>query len=302
MPETTVLIPAYNCGKYVKETLDSVLKQKYRDYEILIIDDGSTDDTVQVIEDYKSKKIRYLKNTENAGIVETLNKGLKMANGEFIARMDADDVMLGNRLENQVSFLKQNAAYGMVGGWYNIMNENGYLLNTSRTHQDPDFLRLGLIFRNQFAHPAITMRTSVAEKLKYDPEFQYCEDHDLWIRFSEVCKVTNLPEIYLSYRWYSGNSCNRKQKELKTAVLSLLSRELDKLNIPHSPEELMLHGAVSFGLGPKLFIATEKRKELLAWYDKVFSSSVLNERYEHNWILSFRGEIQRRYCGIEDYV
>ncbi|TDE18686.1 glycosyltransferase family 2 protein [Dyadobacter psychrotolerans] len=299
MPETTVLIPAYNCGKYIKETLDSVLKQKYKDYEILIIDDGSTDNTSQVIDTFKNKKIKYLRNSENAGIVETLNHGLKIANSEFIARMDADDVMLGNRLEEQISFLQKNADFGMVGGWYRIMDENGRFLSTSKTHQDSDFLKLGLIFRNQFAHPAVTMRTAIVRELAYDPEFQYCEDHDLWIRFSEVCKVTNLPEQYLSYRWYSGNSCNRKQKELKTAVLRLLSRELDKLKVSHSAQELMLHGAVSFGAGPKLFIAKEKQKELKEWYDKVFSSSVLNERYDKSWLIDFRSKVQQLYCGIQ---
>ena len=298
MPETTVLIPAYNCGKYLKETLDSVLKQKYKDYEILIVDDGSTDNIDEVIGAYKDKRIMYLKNPKNMGIVSTLNKGLKIANGEFIARMDADDLMLGNRLEEQVTFLKENLDYGMVGGWYKITDESGRFLNTSRTQQDSDFLRLGLIFRNQFAHPAVTMRTSIVRELKYDPEFQYCEDHDLWIRFSEICKVTNLPELYLSYRWYPGNSCNRKQRELKTAVLVLLSRELDKIDISHSADELMLHGAVSFGLGLKLFNNAEKRQQIQSWYDKVFSSHILQKRYERAWLDAFRIEIEGLYLHL----
>lgn len=298
MPETTVLIPAYNCGKYLKETLDSVLKQKYKDYEILIIDDGSTDNIDEVVGAYKDKRIVYLKNPENVGIVHTLNKGLKLANGEFIARMDADDIMLGNRLTDQVTFLKNNIDYGMAGGWYRITDESGRFLNTSRTQQDNDFLRLGLIFRNQFAHPAVTMRTSIVRELRYDPEFQYCEDHDLWIRFSDRCKVTNLPELYLSYRWYPGNSCNRKQRELKTAVLSLLSRELDKIEVPHSADELMMHGAVSFGLGPNLFNNAEKRQHIRRWYDKVFSSHILQKRYKKAWLDAFRVEIERLYLHL----
>ena len=297
MPETTVLIPAYNCGKYLKETLDSVLKQTYQDYEILIIDDGSTDDIDEVVGAYKDKRILYLKNPENLGIVHTLNNGLEIATGEFIARMDADDLMLGNRLEEQVTFLKRNLDYGMVGGWYKITDESGHLLNTSRTPQEHEFLRLGLTFRNQFAHPAVTMRTSIVRELKYNPELQYCEDHDLWIRFSEKTKVTNLPGMYLSYRWYPGNSCNRKQKELKTAVLSLLSRELDKIEISHSPEELMLHGAVCFGLGRKLVINLEKRKQIKQWYDRVFSSHILLKRYEKSWLGGFRAEIETSYFG-----
>ena len=184
MVETTVLIPSYNGGKYLEKALLSVMSQAYSNYEILVVDDGSTDNTAEIIKKINVKNnIRYYRNEQNMGIVASLNYGLDLARGNYIARMDADDIMLGDRLKAQVDFLEKNPDYGMAGCWYHTIDENGNRINARQTLTDHDVLRLSLIFRNQFAHSSVTMRTEIAKKLRYDPEFQYCEDHDLWIRF-----------------------------------------------------------------------------------------------------------------------
>ena len=298
MPQTTVLIPTYNCSKYIVPAVKSVLAQKYTDYELLILDDGSTDNTEEIISKISDSRVVYLKNSSNKGIVYTLNKGIDLAKGEYIARMDADDIVLGNRLQVQTDFLSKNPDYGIVGGWYQVTNENGKIIDTVEGVTNCSSAQLGLLFRNQFAHSVVTMRTDLAKQLKYDPEFQYCEDYDLWVRFAEVSKVTNLPAYYLSYRWYSENSCNRKQKELKQAMLNLLSRELDKIEVEHTAEELVLHAAVCFGMAPKLFKNEEKRNRLNQWYDKVFSSPILNQRYDKMLLQNLRKDILKKYCGI----
>ncbi|WP_159468196.1 glycosyltransferase [Dyadobacter sp. 3J3] len=291
MPETTVLIPSYNGAKYIQSALLSVLSQKYSDYEVLIIDDGSTDNTEELIKKLSDKRIRYYKNESNMGIVASLNRGLDLAEGKYIARMDADDLMLADRLQTQIDFLEKNKNYGMVGCWYHTIDEKGKIIHTRKTLTDSDTLRMSLIFRNQFAHSSVTMRTEIARKLRYDPEFQYCEDHDLWIRFSEISKVTNLPLLGLSYRWYSDNSCNRHQKDLKVRVLSLLSRELDKLEISHSVEELKLHAAICFGLAGPFLSETSKKQELDQWIRKILNSTVLNKRYDRKWLNDFHQKI-----------
>jgi glycosyltransferase involved in cell wall biosynthesis len=215
MPETTVLIPVFNCAKYIVAAIESVLAQKYTDYELLLIDDGSTDNTAEIISKMKDSRIVFLKNSKNRGIVYTLNKGLALAKAKYIARMDGDDIILGNRLETQIDFLNSNPDFGIVGGWYQVINEEGKIINTVQGITDSHNAQLSLLFRNQFTHSAITMRTDLAKQLKYDPELQFCEDYDLWARFAEVSKVANLPAYYLSYRWYSENSCNRHHKDLK---------------------------------------------------------------------------------------
>lgn len=302
MPETTVLIPVYNCAKYIVAAIESVLNQKYTDYELLLIDDGSTDNTAEIITTIKDSRIVFLKNSKNRGIVYTLNKGLALAKGKYIARMDGDDIMLGNRLETQIDFLNKNPDFGIVGGWYQVINAEGKVIDTVEGVTDCRNAQLNLLFRNQFTHSAVTMRTNLAKQLKYDPDFQYCEDYDLWVRFAEVSKVANLPDYFVQYRWYSENSCGRKQKELKQAMFNLLSRELDKIGVKHSAEELMLHLAICFNMAPRLFKNEEKQKALLQWIDKVFSSAVLNQRYGKEWLLDFKKNILKSYCGIGSHI
>lgn len=299
MPQVTILIPTYNCDKFLLECLGSVLRQNYTDFEILIIDDGSTDGTETLIRSLGHPKIRYYKNRRNLGIVASLNKGLRLAKGEYISRMDADDLMIGNRLEEQIKFLEHNKEYGLVGGSYQIMDGNGTYHETVHARTDPDFLSLALIFRNQFHHAAITMRTEIARKLKYSSKFNYCEDHELWIRFAEISKVANLPGIHLSYRWHEDNSCNKNQSILKKSILTLLSRELDKLGVEHTTDELMIHGSVCFGLGGFMFKDDKRLEELKAWYRKLFASRVLADRYKKEWLESFQIEILKSYCGIQ---
>lgn len=298
MPKLTILIPTYNCARFLKECIDSICVQNFNDYELLIIDDGSTDHTDVVVKGIEDERIVYIKNDRNLGVVATLNKGLEIAKGEFIARMDADDVIVGNRLETQIDFLENNPQYGMVGSWYKIMNENGNVISEVKSNVDESFLSLALKFANHFAHPAVMMRTDIAKRLRYDKKFKHCEDHELWLRFSEVSKITNLPFFFLNVRLHSKSTCRLNQKELKISVIELLSRELDKLRIDHDIEELMLHSAVCFGLAPKLIKDKTKELALLAWYEKIFSSSILNKRYSKEWLLNFKNYMLFAYSGV----
>ncbi|QIL38191.1 glycosyltransferase [Pedobacter sp. HDW13] len=297
-PETTILIPSYNCGKYLYECLGSIFRQNYNDYEILIIDDGSTDNTEFIVSSFNSPKIRYYKNKRNQGIVSSLNKGIDLSNGIYIARMDADDIMLGDRLQRQIEFLRFNQDYGMVGGHYQIMDNGGTYLESIQTSDNPEFVKMALLFRNQFHHSAVTMRTALAKKLKYNEDYIYCEDHELWIRFAEISKVANIQENFLSYRWHIDNSCNKNQDRLKITVLGLLSRELDKLGVEHSADELKLHGAMCFGMGKHIFRNEETIEELHQWHDKLFQSATLRDKYSEEWLTIFRAEILKLYCGL----
>ncbi|MET4083357.1 glycosyltransferase involved in cell wall biosynthesis [Pedobacter sp. UYP30] len=291
MPQTTVLLPTYNCAKYILETVKSVLNQFYSNYELLIIDDGSTDNTEEILKAIGDERIVYLKNPTNFGIVKTLNIGIKLAKGKYIARMDADDVMLGNRLQEQIDFLESNPDYGMVGSWYQIMDVDGKIRNTLKTTSNHEDIKLGLLFGNQFAHPTVTMRTDLVRKLKYKQEFLYTEDYDLWCRIAEVSKVANLPRIHLSYRWYANNSCNRNQKKLKANVVKLLSRELDKYEIEHCTEELMLHAAICFSYGKRFFNNDKRLSELNKWLDRVFAAPKVKALHNHFGLIKCRHQI-----------
>ncbi|RQO73762.1 hypothetical protein DBR40_13210 [Pedobacter sp. KBW01] len=294
MPETTILIPTYNCAKFINQAVKSVLLQDYRDYEVLILDDGSTDNTEEVVSRIHDARITYIRSESNKGIVSALNEGIIRSNGNYIARMDADDILLGDRLSSQIDFLNANNDHGLVGGWYQTTDIHGRILDRIETPCDPWETKMGLLFQNKFAHSAVTMRAEYAFDLRYDQEYQYAEDYDLWCRIASISKVSNLPSYFLSYRWYQGNSCSLNQKILKMNTLKVLSRELDKYGIVHSSAELVIHGALCFRLGKQYFNTKELVGELENWFEKILGSHLLSNSERS----ALKGYIVRNYNDL----
>lgn len=298
-PTVSIILPCYNADKYLQECLDSIFAQTFTDFELILIDDGSVDDTKSIIKSNIDPRLIYISNRKNSGIVSSLNKGIKLAKGRYIARMDSDDVIAKMRLQMQVDFLEKNSDYGMVGCWHNVINADGMLINRMQYPVDSDELRLLLLFRNQFAHPSIVLRTTIVKELLYDDDFKYCEDYELWTRMAEHAKVANLPDYLLSYRIHDENSSSLNHKIVQQNVIALLSRELDKIGVVHSVEELMLHATICFGAAPMLLKNNEKREALRKWFDKVFASPILNQRYDKIQLHNFRKFISKSYCRMD---
>lgn len=298
MPLITILMPSYNGGPYLKSCIDSVLNQSYTHFEFLIIDDGSTDNTFEIIKGYTDKRIRILLNKENKGITHSLNKGLKLANGKYIARIDADDIMLPNRLALQVEFLEQNPSYGMVGAWHEVIDAYGRVITRVQPNAVNEQLKLQLLFNNPFAHAAVTMRTELVRQFKYDKKFAYCEDFDLWTKIASVAKTTNLPHYLLQYRVHSKNSSGNNSKVMRRNVMLLLSRELDKIHIFHSVDELAIHMAISFGYGKVYFNSEEKIEKLKGWLNKLFSADELKKQCGPRNLTKFKKHVLTNYCYI----
>ena len=196
----SIVLPVYNGEKYLAESLDSVLAQTYQNWELVIINDGSTDGTENLILKYQDKRIKYLPNDGNKGIIFSLNRGLQESNGIYIARLDADDIALPHRLEKQVRFLSENLDYDMCGSYFQTIDSNGRLLKNVTFPANNRDAQSYLLLHNCFCHSAIMMRTSIAKELKYDEDYQVCEDYDLWYRISRKGKILNLPEFKKLYR------------------------------------------------------------------------------------------------------
>jgi glycosyltransferase involved in cell wall biosynthesis len=294
----SVIIPCYNAEKYIAESIKSVLTQNYTHFELVVIDDGSTDHSSKLITAFKDKRIIYSRNHQNKGFTYTLNKAIKLAKGKYIARLDADDVMLPNRLALQVDFLEKNSDYGMVGGYHYEIDTYGMPIQKIEPYQNNEELKLNLLFSNPFAHPVITMRSDVVKALNYNGNFKYCEDYDLWFRIAEKYKLKNLPCPLLNYRVLIHNSSANNSKLMKQNVLNLLSRELDKMGISHSMEELMIHAAISFKYKSKYFNTDEKIKSLHHWLDRIFTSQKLINNYSQHQLKKFKKHILTDYCGF----
>lgn len=199
----TVLMPVYNAEKYLRGAIESILDQTFADFEFLIIDDGSTDKSLNIINSYNDPRIKLIRNTKNLGIIKTLNRGLSLAKGVYIARMDADDISTQDRLEKQVNFMDDHLEIGVCGSWVKIFTHFKFLGYVIKLPTNPEDIKLDLRRRNVIQHPSVILRKSLFDEfgLRYLNNFRHAEDYDLWVRASKLFPLANLPEVLLYYRY-----------------------------------------------------------------------------------------------------
>jgi len=275
MPKVTVLMTVYNMEKYLRTAIFSILNQSFSDFELIIIDDGSRDGTEQIIKSFHDSRIRYFKNRKNLGISKSANKGINLARGEYVARMDGDDISRFDRLEKQVTFLDNHKDHGLLGSWYYVVDENGSLLSATRKHADDKSIRLSMIFENQFLQSSIMMRTTILKELMYDHEFEVCEDYDLWCRFLTRTKVANLTDELVTYRWHGTNTSMTKQKMIVKSFVSIFARTFDELQISYDVRELFIHSSLTLGYFGRIYDDSNKIQEIERWLDKMENSRPL---------------------------
>lgn len=186
--------------------MESILNQSFKKFELLIICEPCTDDSIDIIKSYKDSRIIYIQNEKRLGFANSLNKGIELARGKYIARMDADDVSLPERLARQVDFLETHPEIGVLGTGFQIMDSYG---NTSHAVQFPTqdrVLRWCLCFFSPIVHPSVMMRREILELVGgYNPDMMYAEDYDLWRRLSCVTRLSNLQDMLLHLRKHDAN-------------------------------------------------------------------------------------------------
>lgn len=219
-------MPAYNAAKYLREAIDSILAQTFTDFEFIIINDGSTDDTRRIIMSYDDPRIIYLENEQNSGICVTLNRGLDIARGRYIARMDADDISLPERFAIQLEFLKKHPKIGIVGTDLEVFGEGiiSYIFNQV---YDSNGCAAGLLFNSCFAHPTVMWRKEISKEhnLKYEDDYRGLEDYRLWWRFASVTRLANIPKPLLRYRKHKAQETqNVSERQLKKSVEFITER------------------------------------------------------------------------------
>ena len=224
MAFVSILMPVYNCGKYLRKAIESILCQTFTDFEFIIVDDGSEDDTVAIVESYTDTRIHFLRNPGNLGIVETLNTGLSRAHGTYICRMDADDIAVPRRIETQVKFLEAHPGVGMAGSQVQIIDAAGLEGEIEEYPQTNARIRRALFVHNPFAHSSVMIRRSVLDAVgTYDKRFKHNEDYDLWLRVAARYEVANLPEVLLKRRVHSESITGAKETALSGYRVKTLS-------------------------------------------------------------------------------
>ncbi|TAH19339.1 MAG: glycosyltransferase family 2 protein [Cytophagales bacterium] len=242
--KVSVIMPVYNAEKYITTAVESILNQTFQDFELILIDDCSTDASVQIIKAIQSSKIQLLHTPQNSGAAASRNLGIAAANGEYIAFLDADDWAYPQRLQKQVDFLDKNPAIGVVGTWTEIIDENGKLIDEFVWEIEQSHIAPRLFFHNCFATSSV-MLTKALALLQFDEEYPPAEDYELWMRLSTQTQFGIIREKLVKYLSHSQGISKLKQKKMKENTLRILLNGLDKFGIKPTEKEIALHAQIA---------------------------------------------------------
>jgi glycosyltransferase involved in cell wall biosynthesis len=237
----SVLMPVYNASAYVKEAIESILDQSYQNFEFIIINDGSSDDSEQIILSFKDPRIVYVKNEMNLGLIATLNKGIDLCSGKYILRMDADDISLPERIRKQVEFMNKNPEVGVCGSDYIQFGKGREIQHHS--HHTHDLIFGWTLFNSSVVHPSLIIRSSVikAEKPYFDTGYKHAEDYELWSRLIFKCKFADVPETLLKYRLHSSQVSRTFRTEQIDNGNKVRRKLLETIGIHFTEEEFRVH-------------------------------------------------------------
>jgi glycosyltransferase involved in cell wall biosynthesis len=237
----SVVMPVYNNEKFVAEAIDSILNQTIDSFEFIIINDHSTDHTPEILASFHDPRILIYENTSNLGLTKSLNTGLALSKGKYIARMDSDDVSHPDRFAHQVHFLEDNPNIGVLGTDYEMITPDGTHTGRIIGHRSNwELVHWLLNFDNQISHPTVFLRTILVKQIKgYNEEFQFAQDYDLWSRLSKITYLANLPETLLYHRSGHVNQISamypQSQKEnglkIRQRIISQLTGRIYPLEI-----------------------------------------------------------------------
>lgn len=247
IPKVTVTMPVYNGETYLKEAIDSILNQTFSDFELLIIDDASTDSSAAIISSYTDKRISFVKNEKNLGVVKTTNRCLDLARGKYVARMDQDDISLSKRLQKQVEFMENHQNIGVCGTWMkaigHVRHLSGKILKYS---SDPNILKCRLLFYCPIAHPSVMINMELLNKygLRFNNDFNYAEDYDFWVRTSDFINISNINEVLVLHRIHEKQMSNVFSLKQQNLANSIREAQLKKIIEEPCKSDVVLHNLI----------------------------------------------------------
>jgi len=280
MTKVSVLMPVYNAGDYLSEAIDSIINQVFTDWELIIVNDGSTDNSKDIILSYNDKRIRYFDNGENKGIIYTRKFMIGKATGEYIAFLDSDDIAMETRFEKQVAFLDANPEYILCGTWGIMVDDKGdkiKKLNLTDRYQE---IRCALLFGNTFIQSSIMIRKEAFDHETYDPQFPVVEDYELWCRLMFMGhRMKNIPEYLIKYRWHKSNISSAKSEMMDAYAKKVYRKELVNIGLYASESEISIHNAIrdcnTLDIEDKVFF-----RKLKKWLRKMTGANQLCRTYD----------------------
>lgn len=303
MTKVTVLMPVYNGEAFLREAIESILQQTFRDFEFLIIDDGSGDGSAALIRSYADDRIRLVQHPQNRGLVATLNEGLREAKGELVARMDCDDVSLPDRLARQVAYMDAHPAVGVCGTHFRLV-PSGQVIRHPAGHEA---IKAGMLLYNRIGHPTAMLRKNVLAQcdLYYSASYPHAEDYELWTRCVARTAFANLEEVLLLYRLHDKQVSRQYTDVQRDTTGRILKGYLRHIGIAPNPDELRVHHALahqSFAMNRRFVRAAAR------WIDRIragnrqhgfFEESALEALFDpfESFRRQYRGRSFRQRAG-----
>lgn len=299
MPKVSVLMSVYNAEKYLKTAIESILNQSYKNFNFIIVDDGSTDSSKDIINSYNDYRIKVIINEKNRGLVYSLNKGLDECDGKYVVRMDSDDYSLPNRLETQVKFMEAHEEVGVCGSWYSVLNKDFskkmYTVELPTTSEE---ISSALFFGCSLCHPSTIFRLSYFNdfNLRYREIDKHAEDYGLWVRCDRLFKLSNIPEVLIYYRSTPTGICHKYPVEQKESTCRILQENLKNIGFTNvNEDQLKLHYNIAYS--SSRITSYQDKKKLRDWYNTLIKANIETEYYPEPY---FKEMLQNKIFQICD--
>ena len=275
-PKVSVVMPVYNGESYLAEAIDSILSQTLTDFELLVINDGSTDGSGAIVKGYDDPRIRMVENKSNSGVVAARNLGMANAGGEYIALLDCDDIAYPSRLAEQAAFMDDHPEFSMIGSWVEIMDGNGRSTgDVWKLDAAAEKTSSILLFHNYIAQSAVFIRKKSLPQELYRPTFA-TEDYELWVRMARASRIWNLPRVLVKYRVHSASMSFLHAERVEQSVQEIIRCQLRWLGIEPTQQEMQLHR----DLGNSTFHSTQQFvDDAASWLTRLLEANKLKKRF-----------------------
>jgi len=292
-PLITVLMPVHNGAAYLTEAINSILNQSLKDFEFLIVDDASTDNSVAIINGYKDPRIRLIQSPTRLKLSGALNLGLDNAKGRYVARMDADDISLPQRLGIQARFLEQNPGIGLCGTWVQYFGGASKKVLMRPSHHEA--IRAFMLFDTPFAHPTVMLRKDALEPhhLRFDGDYFPTEDFELWTRMLKHVRGANLPKVLLRYRTHGQSLTGSDWSNMDEQAVRVIRAQLASLGLNPSASELQFHRQLAMG---RLAMTKPLLDQAEAWLLTLMTENLKARFFEPEALENVLSEVWFRAC------
>ena len=293
IPLISVVMPTYNTAHFLPYAINSILKQTVDDFEFIIIDDGSSDNTIEIVKSFGDHRITLLENGVNKGISYSLNLGFSHAKGAYIARMDNDDVSEINRFQEQLDHMNQNPILDICGTQSYHIDKNGTIIREQKRRINNEEIQLGLFLGDtSLSHPTIMLRRKSVEKynIQYDLTSTYAEDYGLYCKYSSLLQFSNIPKPLIRYRIHEGSVSVNNSLLQRIEARQILYRHLsDICNMPFTQEEFTVHCSFCLPIETDPIVTVDQKhhwgERLIVWNRKElkFNPEIFEIQVNKTW-------------------